>query len=124
MTGTRPDPREDRTVTDPETSTGQSDLRSMLGHLAGADPDTEAATFAADIAERAQWARDRNDGHPTTVWSAGEQLAAALVLEDFEHITAMGWTVPDAVERVAGGMYFPPADMDAWLAGIRAQLTD
>jgi hypothetical protein len=111
---------EDHAVTDNKPT----DLRAQLGDLAGADPDTEPAEVAADILRRARWALAHNDGHPNGAWSTGEQLGVALALNDTEYLAAMGYTTQEAAERVAGGMYFPPADFDAWLAGIRAQLTN
>lgn len=78
--------------------------------------------FAADVLARCRWALKHNDGHPSRAWSTGEQLAVALVLRDRQHLTAMDYTPQDAAERVAGGMWSPPADMNRWLAAIRIAL--
>lgn len=99
-----------------------SGLLAHLAALAGADPDTEPATLAADLLERARWARAHNGGHPNGAWSTGEQLGVALVLKDREHLAGLGYTPTEAARRVADGMYFPPADFTGWLDGIRAQL--
>lgn len=95
---------------------------AQLAELAEVDPATELRDAERDILARARWARRHNDGHPNGAWSTGEQLAAAVVLDDTEHLTAMGYTRSEALARVAGGMYFPPVDVDAWLSGLRAQL--
>ncbi|MPZ66664.1 MAG: hypothetical protein GEU83_14525 [Pseudonocardiaceae bacterium] len=78
--------------------------------------------FAADIAHRARIARAHHDGHPSGAWSTGEQLAVALVLRDARHLEAMGYTPQQAAQRVLDGMVNPPADLTAWLDGIRAAL--
>jgi hypothetical protein len=92
----------------------------VLGDLLGTDPREHQAEFTADIAHRCRWAVDHNAGHPRVAWSTGEQLAVALVLADTDYLTDMGYTVPEAMERVAGGMLAPPRDMAKWLTGIRA----
>ena len=99
-----------------------NDSRARLAELAGVTPDTEHARLAADIIARCRLARDHNNGHPKGVWSTGEQLAVAVVLDDREHLTEMDYTFDDAVQRVADGMYFPPADPTAWLLSLRTQL--
>lgn len=98
------------------------DLRARLAARAGIDPDTEPVEVAADVLRRARWAQAHNEGHPNWLWSTGEQLAVALVLDDHAHLEAMDYTAAEAAERVAGGMFYPPADMGAWLAGIRSHL--
>lgn len=90
--------------------------------LAGVDPVTEAAEFGRDILSRARWARVHNGGHPSAAWSSGEQLAVAVVLGDSGHLADRGYTVAQAVDRVAGGLYFPPADPHVWLADLRGCL--
>jgi hypothetical protein len=74
----------------------------------------------ADIVRRCRWAVDKNHGHPNGAWSTGEQLAVALVLSDTDHLKSMDYTVPEAMERVAGGMLEPPRDFTKWLMSIRA----
>jgi hypothetical protein len=98
------------------------DLKAVLAQMAGADPDTEQANLAEDTLRRARWAKAHNDGHPNGAWSTGEQLAVALVLDDTEHLSAMDYTPAEAARRVTDGMFFPPVDVDAWFAGLRAQL--
>lgn len=78
--------------------------------------------FANDVLARCRWALAHNNGHPNGAWSTGEQLAVALVLRDHRHLAAMDYTVKDAAERVAGGMWSPPRDMNQWLAAIRIAL--
>lgn len=79
--------------------------------------------FTNDILWRCRWAQAHNDGHPSGAWSTGEQLAVALVLRDHQHLSAMDYTVPEAIRRVCGGMFFPPEDFEAWLGSIRAALS-
>ena len=45
-------------------------------------------SFAADIAARARWARDHNDGQPNPAWSTGEKLTVALVLRNQAYLRA------------------------------------
>ena len=97
------------------------DRRAQLAALAGVDPATESAEVAVDVTARARWARACNNGHPSAAWSTGEQLAVALVLNDHQHLADRGYTVAEAAQRVAGGMYFPPADLDTWLNEIRTR---
>jgi hypothetical protein len=78
--------------------------------------------FATDVLHRCRWALAHTDGHPLGAWSTGEQLAVALVLRDRQHLAAMDYTPQQAAERVAGGMWNPPADMNEWLAAIRIAL--
>jgi hypothetical protein len=78
--------------------------------------------FATDVLRRCRWALAHNDGHPSGAWSTGEQLAVALVLRDHQCLAAMDYTPQEAAQRVAGGMWSPPADMNKWLAAIRTAL--
>lgn len=78
--------------------------------------------FTVDVLDRCRWAQAHNAGRPSGAWSTGEQLAVALVLRDDEHLAAMGYTVQEAAQRVADGMWSPP-DMSRWLAAIRAELS-
>lgn len=94
----------------------------QMATLAGVDPDTEPATVAADILGRARSAIANHGGHPYGGWSMREQLAVALVLDDRDHLADMGYTRAQAEQAVADGMYFPPADMTGFLAGITTQL--
>ena len=95
-----------------------------LAELSGVTPDSELATLTADTLQRARWARKHNDSHPSGAWSTGEQLAVALVLDDQDHLAGMQYTAAEAASRVTGGMYFPIADLDAWLADVRGQLDE
>lgn len=78
--------------------------------------------FAADTLDRCRWAQRHHGGHPSLAWSTGEQLAVALVLRDRTHLDEMGYTAQEAAQRVHDGMAMPPADFNAWLEGIRAEL--
>jgi hypothetical protein len=106
----------------PVTDSSSTDSRARLAALAGIDADTEHARVATDILSRCRWARAQHDGHPNGAWSLREQLAVAVVLDDVEHLADMDYTTEQAVRAVADGMYFPPADMAAWLTGLRNQL--
>jgi hypothetical protein len=77
---------------------------------------------ARDTLQRCQSALRHHDGHPYGGWSTREQLAVALVLEDFEHIRAMDYTRAQAVRHVRDGMLAPPPDFDGWLDEIRRNL--
>ena len=96
----------------------------QMAALAGADPVTEPAAVAADILGRARSAIANHGGHPYGGWSMREQLAVALVLDDQDHLADMDYTTEQAERAVADGMYFPPADMTGFLAGIRTQLRE
>jgi hypothetical protein len=78
--------------------------------------------FGADIVHRCRWVLDHNSGHPLSAWSTGERLAVALVLYDLDHLAGMDYTPTEAAQRVAGGMWDPPTDFEAWLQAIRAEL--
>lgn len=79
--------------------------------------------FGRDIAWRCYLAtRPGEDGHPFGTWSTGEQLAVAVVLEDGEHLEAMGYTLEEASRSVQGRMMDPPADMNAWVTAVRYEL--
>ena len=80
--------------------------------------------FAADVAHRSRWALRHNGGRTNGAWSTGEQLAVALVLRDEEHLTAMEYTVAEAVQRVRDGMSNPPSkeQFGQWLSRIRAAI--
>jgi hypothetical protein len=73
--------------------------------------------FAEDITRRCRWALAHNGGRPSPAWSAGEQLAVALVLADQEYLDAEGYTRKQAVERLSGDL--AGADPEAWLWGVR-----
>ncbi len=47
-----------------------------------------------------------------------------MLLNDTEHLAAMDYTPAEAARRVADGMFFPPADVEAWFAQMREQLAD
>jgi hypothetical protein len=77
-------------------------------------------SFAADITARARWARDHNDGRPNLAWSTGEKLAVALVLHNQAYLRAADYTEQEARQRLSGDIM--GADIDAWLASVRAAL--
>jgi hypothetical protein len=62
------------------------------------------------------------DGHPFGTWSTGEQLAVAVVLEDREHLEAMGYTLEEASQSVRDRMADPPEDMAAWVKAVRFEM--
>jgi len=99
-----------------------SNILARMAALAGIDQQSEHANLTADTLRRARWARDHNDHYPNGAWSTGEQLIVALVLNNFAHLTDMDFEPDEAAKRVAGGMYFPPADIDTFIADIRRQL--
>lgn len=67
----------------------------------------ELNDFGHDIVQRSLIALTNHGGHPSGAWSTGEQLAVALVLDDYTHLRAMGYTIVEALQRVAGGMADP-----------------
>lgn len=91
--------------------------RAVLDHL-----DRHLDESAQDTLDRCRIARDRHNGHASGAWSFGEQLAVSLVLNDRRRLAEMGYTEAEAKRRTADGMINPPADMDAWVAAIRAEL--
>lgn len=76
--------------------------------------------FTTDITARARWARNHNGGEPKAAWSAGEKLAVALVLGNSGYLDAAGYTRREARSRLSGDLY--GADVDTWLADVRAAL--
>lgn len=78
--------------------------------------------FAKDIASRARWAVAHNDGQPKAAWSTGERLAVALVLDDVAAIEAEGFTVEQALRRLAGDISGSTADAETWIAEVRGEL--
>lgn len=99
-----------------------TDLRTQLAALAGVTPESDRAKVGAGILNHARQALTHHGGHPNPAWSPTEQIAVAWVLNDRWWLSAMGYTPGEAARQVAGGMYFPPDDMDAWLADLRTQL--
>jgi hypothetical protein len=80
--------------------------------------------FALDVLRRCRWARAHNDARPSGAWSTGEQLAVALVLNDHETLAELDYAWAQAAQRVADGMWSPPADFNAWLGAMRAALDE
>lgn len=78
--------------------------------------------FAEDIARRARWAIDHNDGTPKPAWSTGERLAVALVLGDNAYLAAEGYTKTQALTRLAGDI--GDTNVGAWLAYVRGELEE
>lgn len=78
--------------------------------------------FAEDIAARARWATAHNGGKPKPAWSTGERLAVALVLDDVTTIEAEGFTVEQALRRLAGDIGGSTADAEAWIAEVQGAL--
>ncbi|WP_433221342.1 hypothetical protein ACQP00_20370 [Dactylosporangium sp. CS-047395] len=90
--------------------------------MTGSDPSAEADAAACRILALARWAGTSNRGRPDPAWPTWEQLAVALILDDVDHVTGMGYTVLHALEAIVDGMMVPPADVTGWLTDIRAQL--
>ena len=80
--------------------------------------------FAADILNRCRIAQTGYGGHPSGAWSGCQQLAVALVLRDWTYVRdyLKFDTKKEAEDWLAASMANPPADMDAWLDAIRAEL--
>jgi hypothetical protein len=87
--------------------------------------------FAKDIAARARWAMNCNDGWPKAAWSTGERLAVALVLDNRAAIETEGFTREQALSRLAGDVEFyatgalsggSPAAAEAWIERVRETL--
>lgn len=74
--------------------------------------------FAESTAWRCVLAESENDGHPFGSWSTGEQLAVALVLNDADHIKALGHTIADAIERLEGDL-MGSCQVGGWLNMVR-----
>jgi hypothetical protein len=91
--------------------TGQAAVTS------GLDP------FAAEIANRCNWAMRFNEGDPDDKWELPFRLAVALVLLNFEYLEDIGpgpgYTPEQATLLLYKGMTQPPADFDAWMLAIR-----
>lgn len=76
-----------------------------------------------DLINRCRIAMEQYGGHPNGAWSTGEKLAVALVLDDTDYITAMGYTVLEAATRVHSGMAEPvPADICTYLRGVQNEI--
>lgn len=80
--------------------------------------------FARDVMDRCLLAQRTNNGQPLGVWSSREQLAVALVLANHGFLARAGFTAAEAAQCVADGMARPPADMQAWIKGIRAAIAE
>ncbi|RCW40065.1 hypothetical protein DFQ14_113148 [Halopolyspora algeriensis] len=81
-----------------------------------------AEGFAATIVERCRWARSHSEGHPSSSWPAGEQVATALVLRDKDHLAAMGYTTEQAAERVCEEAQLSAFALTGWLNDVRDEL--
>lgn len=53
---------------------------------------------------------------PWPAWSTSEWLAVALALHDTDRLTAEGWSVEEATQRVADGWNLQPGQVTAILA--------
>ena len=80
--------------------------------------------FAHDIMQRCMIAQRTNAGQPLGVWPSREQLAVALVLSNHAFLARANFTAAEAAQSVADGMAAPPADMQAWVKGIRAAIAE
>lgn len=78
--------------------------------------------YAEDTLRRCRWALQHNDGHPAGVWSTGEKLAVALVLQDWPYLEAMDYTIAEAAHRVAGGIGLSDDKFADWLTAVQLQL--
>lgn len=76
----------------------------------------------ATVAERCRWARDHNEGTPSSAWSTDEQLAVALVLRDKAHLEALGCTLEQATDRVCERAQLNPFQFTGWLNDVRGEL--
>nr|CEL19691.1 hypothetical protein [Kibdelosporangium sp. MJ126-NF4]CTQ96916.1 hypothetical protein [Kibdelosporangium sp. MJ126-NF4] len=94
----------------------------LRGEKSKADDAAVLDEFARDILGRCRIAIRDYGGRVNPAWSTGEKLAVALVLRDKATVDEMGYSVREAAERVAGGMWSPPRDMKAWLDTIRVRL--
>lgn len=81
----------------------------------------ELDNFAESVLVDAVWALKENNGHPSAAWSAGEQLAVALVLFDHKFIADMGHTPVTAAKRIRAGMT-GRVDLTSWLSEIRRRI--
>lgn len=79
-----------------------------------------ADEFTATIIERCRWARAHNEGHPSSSWPAGEQLAVALVLRDKDHLATMGYTLEQAADSVCSQARLSAFELTGWLNDTRA----
>lgn len=76
----------------------------------------------ADLLYRARRVAERGDDL-MWVWSTGERLAVALILDRRDLLDEMGWTFEEAVGRWAGECWGSDRSRAvAWLAGMRAEL--
>jgi hypothetical protein len=78
--------------------------------------------FAEDILMRCRIARTGYGGHPNGAWSTGEQLAVALVLRDWGHLTDMDYTEVQAMQRISGDIGGSLENVLTWINAIRAEL--
>lgn len=77
---------------------------------------------ADEITERCRWAVDYNEGHPSSSWSTGEQVAVALVLRNKDHLATMGYTTEQAVDRVCDEAQLSAFELTGWLNDIRSAI--
>ncbi|MEU4235529.1 hypothetical protein AB0F17_65660 [Nonomuraea sp. NPDC026600] len=81
--------------------------------------------YERDIIARCRSAQRYHDGHPSTAWPVGEQLAVALILGALSHLEAMGFTDPEqAIQRLQLNGMAPVGDVNfnVWLRDMRTAL--
>jgi hypothetical protein len=76
--------------------------------------------YTASMITRARWAKQHNDSWPKGVWSTGERVIVALILNNTDALEALGETEQSVRSRLAGDL--GSNDVETWLAGVRAEV--
>lgn len=80
--------------------------------------------FGAEVADHAITAKTHLGGRPHASWSGSIQIAVMLILGNQEGLARLGMASEDAAARYLAEecMTNPPADMDLWVAQVRAEV--
>ena len=79
--------------------------------------------FGREVAARARWATQHNEGDPNDAWPDQYRIAVALVLGNHEYLRDMGpgpgYTPAEAAVLLVRGMTHRPANLDIWIKAVR-----
>lgn len=80
--------------------------------------------FGREVAARARWATQHNEGDPNDAWPDQYRIAVALVLGNHEYLRDMGpgpgYSPAEAAVLLVRGMTHGPANLDTWIKAVRS----
>lgn len=76
-------------------------------------------SYTAMLITYARWAREHNDKNPKDTWSIANQLAVALVLDNYTWMENEELTVDQAKYFLMRDSGVSPADFSTWLEDVR-----